>query len=185
MYRGSIFTESKGGTAVSFGYTIHVFDEALVIAPLDSFVRTRFMAGQIPVAGIFIGWISSAFAKKRKAEVEHQIEELPPDTTVEQLGERIEHSHAVPTDDIALVLVRTRFFVDKPYLRIRFASRDVDRYAYKRLTRQRQTVESDPESAQALLSDVFGDRITHKSLTWAKSGPVGQLLGRGRAKARE
>jgi hypothetical protein len=189
MFRGTISTVSLQRTGVptvpGVGYRIYVFDEALVIAPLDSFARTRWVGGQIPVAGLFIGWISNAFAKDRKAELEHEIEELPSDITVEQLGERIEHTHAVPTAEIARLLVKPRFLAGKHYLRVRFMSRDVDRYAYRKLTRQRQTVVSDPESAKALLREVFGDRITHKSRTWAMSGRVGTLLGRTRVKARQ
>lgn len=182
MFQGTISTVSLQRTlrptVPGVRYTIYVFDEALAIAPLDPFARTRWMAEQIPVAGALIGWISDAFAKDSEAEVEHKIEELPPDITVEELGQRTEHAHAVPMAQIAQLLITPRFWLGKPYLRARFVSRDVDHYAYKRLWRQRQTVVSDPEAAKALLEAALGDRIAHEWRTWAKGGRLGRLLGR-------
>jgi hypothetical protein len=186
MFRGTISTASVQRTLTptvpGVRYTIYLFDEALVIAPVDSFARTRWIAGQIPTAGSLIGQVSDASAKGRKAEVEHEIEELPSDVTVEQLGERIKDAHPVPTADVASLLVTRRLLLRTPYLRVRFTSRDVDRYARRRLTGQRQKLVSDPESAEALLREVFGDRITHKWRTWAKTGRVGTLIGRPKAR---
>jgi hypothetical protein len=193
MFRGTISTASGkrmgGPSALAVKHTIYVFDDALVIAPLEHFTGTRFWIGhalgEIPVVGPFIHLAfhraNRIFEKKREAEAEQKIEELPSDITVEQLGERIEHAHAVPTAEIARLLVTDRFWVGQRYMRVRFMSRDADRYAHKWLSRRSQRIESDPESAKALLREVFGDRVAYKWRTWAKSGRVGTLFGRAQA----
>ena len=200
MFRGTISTASLQRhegvmTVPGVKYTIYVFDEALVIAPVESSGRSRWfvleMLKGLPVAGLllagimeFLVWIMERVTKRREEELKHEIEELPPDITVEQLEKRIENAHTVPTAEVSRLLVTPRVWgLGKLYLRFQFRSRDVDRYAYKRLNRQRQTVVSDPESAKAILNEVFGDRITGKWRTWAKSGRVGTRLGRAEATA--
>lgn len=166
MFRGTIWTASRqqtgGPTWQGKRYTIYVFDEALVLAPVDSLALTRGLASQIPVAGTLIGWMSDAAKEDRKAELEHVIEELPSEITVEELGQRIENAHAVPTAKIAGILLTRSFWADKPYMEVRFVSRDVDRYAYDVLKNRTQWLVSDLESAKALLNPVFGDRLTDK-----------------------
>src|SRR4051812_16486183 len=142
MFRGTIWTASRkqtgGPTWQGRRYTIYVFDEALVLAPVDPFALTRWWAAQIPVAGTLIGWTSDAAAEDRKAELEHEIDELPPETTVEELGQRIEHAHAVPTAEIAQILLTNSILANKPYMEVRFVSRHVDRYARDVLKNRRQ-----------------------------------------------
>src|SRR4051794_23293048 len=127
MFRGVISSRARARffpqIVLRIDYTLFVFDEALVIAPAGAFERLRMVAGQLPgIVGPVLDRISSSAAKKEAATLEHEVEELPPDITVEQLVERVDHARAVPTADIASLVLKSKL-IGGAYLVVRFASR--------------------------------------------------------------
>lgn len=163
MFRGMISTTADNTRRLD--YTIVVFDEALVIAPARKFERLRFVAAQAGPAGFVFDMVGRVVAKGEEAKLEHDVEELPPDITVEQFVDRFDDAHSVPAADIAALRVTSPWTTRRALLRVDFTTRDVDRWARKRLHREGQLL-SDPVHDGNLLTQVFGDKVIDKRREW-------------------
>ena len=157
-------------------YTLFVFDDALVMAPLSSVGR---LVGLASYGGHHVGQavnvVASRVEKKQRGKLEETVGELPPDTTPEELVQQVKNAHSVPSDAVKSVSLKTASFpmpfgqFRGAFVNFKFASKkDVDRYVYRRLKWQNQFLVGDMNASVELLTGLFGDKVRDKRRFWGK-----------------
>jgi hypothetical protein len=178
MLLGTIALQSKArmtGMTVPADYTMFVFEDALVVAPLSratSGLKLVGMAKGTKGISTVANVAAKRMEKKQRAAQDASLAELPDDLTAEQLTEHVDDAHVVAVSDIESVELKSAAFplghlrgVD---LSFRFATKDVDLYVDQRLRKEKQHVTSDPAEAAALLTEVLGDKVSDARRAWGK-----------------
>ena len=176
MLRGTIATKSKLGNrgfTIPQTYTLFVFDDALVMAPLGPGGRLWWMAGY--AGGHAVDIVANQVEKRQRSKVEATAGELPPDITPEQLIEQVRNAHSVPAEAVSSVTLKTVFFplplsqFRGTFVNFKFASKkDVDPYVYRRLRWQEQFLSGDTHTSVELLTGLLGDKVRDKRRSLGK-----------------
>jgi hypothetical protein len=176
MFQGTIDLRSKAtytGFTAPQNYTMFVFDDTLVLAPLGSHGKLLGIAGAAGKGiGTAVNVVGKRLAKKQRSAQEEKLGGLPDDITVEQVIEQIGDAHDVSVAAIESLELTTAAYppgqARGANLHFKFASKDVDPFVYKHLQKERQFITSDPTEGVELLTGVLKDKVNDKRRFWGK-----------------